>query len=97
MKMSQGLRSRTRKKFKRKAGERGLSPITRALQKFEEGEQACIYIDSSIHKGQPHHRFHGKIGKIIGMQGNSYKVNVRAGKKIKTLIVAPCHLRKVKK
>lgn len=95
--MSQGLKSRTRKKFTRKARERGLSPITKSLQKFEKGEQACIYIDPSIQKGQPHHRFHGLIGRVVGTQGNAYLVDVRVGNKIKHAIANPCHLRKVKK
>ncbi len=94
MRMSQGLKSRTRKKFKRKARERGLSPITRTLQKFETNEQACVYIDSSIQKGQPHHRFHGLIGRVVGTQGNAYLLDVRTGKMTKRIIVAACHLRK---
>jgi large subunit ribosomal protein L21e len=95
VKRSKGIRSKTRKKLRRNPRDRGLSPITRTLQVFEIGEQANIIIDPSIHRGQPHPRFHGLTGKIIGTQGGSYLLNVKVGKKVKELIIRPEHLRKI--
>lgn len=95
VKRSKGLRSKTRKKLRRNPRDRGLSPITRSLQEFEVGERANIVIDPSIHKGQPHPRFHGLTGQIIGIQGGSYVINVKVGHKIKELIIRPEHLRKI--
>jgi large subunit ribosomal protein L21e len=91
---SKGIRVNTRKKFRRRPRDRGLSPITRALQDFEIGEKANIVIDPSIHGGQPHHRFHGLTGEVVGKQGNSFLVKVKDGGKQKTLIIRPEHLRK---
>ena len=71
-----------------------MAPITRTLQKFEEGAKASIVIDPSVHGGQPHNRFQGHTGTIMGSQGNSYKVQIFDGKKEKILIVSPDHLRK---
>jgi large subunit ribosomal protein L21e len=65
------------------------------MQQFEEGDPVNIVIDSSIHKGMPHIRFHGHTGKIEGKQGNSYCVGIHDGKKHKTLIIRPEHLRRV--
>jgi large subunit ribosomal protein L21e len=96
VKRSRGFRSKTRKKLSKHPRERGLSPITRVLQVFEEGEQVNIVIDSSSHKGQPHPRFHGLSGKIVGTQGEAYMLNVRVGKMEKKLLVRPEHLRKIK-
>ena len=96
VKRSRGLRNKTRYKLKRKFGERGLSPITRSLQKFQEGDKANIVIDPSIHKGQPHPRFHGLTGTVVGLQGKAYLVSIRDGKKAKTLIIRPEHLKKAK-
>ena len=96
MKMSHGSRARSRKKMRKKVRERGMAPIRRYLAKFEVGEKASIVIDPSVHHGFPHHRFHGYTGEIVGMQGHAYKVRIRDGKKYKTLIVHPVHLRKVK-
>ncbi|MCJ2513270.1 MAG: 50S ribosomal protein L21e [Candidatus Thermoplasmatota archaeon] len=96
VKRSKGLRSKSRHILRKKPRDRGVIPITRALQQFEEGDYVNIVIDSSIHKGMPHIRFHGQTGKIEGKQGNSYIVGITDGKKNKSLIIKPEHLRRVK-
>jgi large subunit ribosomal protein L21e len=96
VKASKGPRRRTRKKLQRHAGERGLSPITRALQTYEVGEKANIVIDPSVHKGQPHHRYHGHTGTVVGVRGRAYLLEVRTGGKRRTLIVRPEHLRRTR-
>ena len=93
---SRGPRVSTRYKLQKKPRERGLSPITRSLQQFNVGEKASIVIDPSYHKGQPHPRFHGLTGIITGKQGNTYKLDVKVGSKIKTLLVRSEHLKKIK-
>jgi large subunit ribosomal protein L21e len=95
VKRSRGLRSKSRHILRKKPRDRGLISITRALQKFDEGERVNIVINPSIHKGMPHIRFHGKTGKIKGKQGNSYIVGLTDGKKNKNLIIKPEHLRRV--
>ena len=95
VKRSKGFRSKTRKKLSKHPRQHGLSPITKTLQEFNEGEKANIVIDSSIHKGQPHPRFHGLTGTVVGTQGQSYLVTVTVGNKEKELIIRPEHLRKI--
>ena len=95
VKRSKGIRSKSRNILKKKPRDRGLSSITRALQQFEEGDSVDIVIDSSVHKGMPHIRFHGYTGKVEGMQGDSYLVGIEVGKKHKTLIIRSDHLRRV--
>ena len=95
VKRSKGIRSKSRKILRKKPRNRGLSSITRAMQQFEEGDSVNIVIDSSVHKGMPHIRFHGNTGKVEGMQGESYLVGINNGKKHKTLIIRPEHLRRV--
>ncbi len=92
---SKGLREHTRQKFRKRPRERGLSPITRALQVFQEGDRAAIVIDSGLHKGQPNKRFHGYTGTVVGQQGRSYVLAVRQGGLYKKVIAAPEHLRKL--
>ena len=92
---SRGLRSKSRHILRKNPRNRGLKSITRALQNFEKGEYVNIIIDSSIHKGMPHVRFHGKTGKIEGKQGDAYLVGINDGKKHKILIIKPEHLRRV--
>ncbi len=96
VKRSKGFRSKTRKKLSKRVRERGLTPITRILQEFAEGEKANIVIDSSLLKGQPHPRFHGLTGTVLGMQGQAYLISVKVGKKVKELIIRPEHLRKIR-
>jgi large subunit ribosomal protein L21e len=95
VKRSRGLRSKSRHILRKKPRHRGLNSITSALQHFEEGEYVSIVIDPAVHSGMPHIRFQGHTGKIEGKQGGSYVVGVTVGKKQKSLVVRPEHLRKV--
>ena len=96
MQASRGTRTKTRNLLKKKARARGLSPITKGLQTFEEGEKVNIIIDPSVHKGMPFSRFHGLTGVIIGERGSAYEVRVKDGDKVKTVIARPEHLVKNK-
>jgi large subunit ribosomal protein L21e len=96
VKASKGYRRRTRSVMQKRARDRGLSPITRMFQSFEVGEKANVNIDPSIHKGQPHVRFQGRTGTVVGMQGRAYLLDVRMGGKMKQILVKPAHLRKAK-
>ena len=95
MKKSKGYRSRTRKLLKKHVRERGLPPLSRILRVYEPGEKVSIVIDPSIHKGQPHKRFHGKIGTVVGKRGRAYVVSVKLGNSVRTLISRPEHLRPI--
>ncbi len=95
MRRSKGTRQGTRNILRKKPRDRGLIPITRALQQFEEGEKARIILEPSVHKGQPHRRFQGKTGVVVGMQGEAFKVKVFDGNMEKTVLARPEHLRKV--
>jgi len=96
VKASKGYRRRTRSVMQKRARDRGLSPITKMFQSFEVGEKVNVNIDPSIHKGQPHVRFHGHTGTVVGMQGRSYMLDVRMGDMMKKIIVRPEHLTKSK-
>ena len=94
VKASKGGRRRTRNVMQKRARDRGLSPITRAFQEFEVGDKASVSLDPSIHKGQPHVRFHGRTGTVVGRQGDAFVLDVRDGGKMKQIIVRPEHLKK---
>ena len=81
MARSHGERKNTRKKLSKRKRERGLSPISRAIQSFASGEQVHIRIDPSVHKGMPNHRFHGMTGTVKGERGRAYIVEVSDGKR----------------
>ncbi|RZN71177.1 MAG: 50S ribosomal protein L21e [Candidatus Methanolliviera hydrocarbonicum] len=94
MAKSHGFKRKTRKKLRKSVREKGLSPITRAIQEFDEGDRVYIKIDPSVHKGMPHPRFHGMNGKIIERRGRAYLLEVKDGNKKKTLIARPQHLKR---
>jgi large subunit ribosomal protein L21e len=95
MPRSHGERKNTRNKLSKKKRERGLSPISRAIQSFASGEQVHICIDPSVHKGMPHHRFHGMTGTVKGERGRAYIVEISDSKKHrkKELFIRAEHLR----
>ena len=90
---TKGSRNKTRKKLTKHI--RDKETITSHLKTFEEGEKVNIKIDSSIHKGIPHPKFHGKSGTVRGKRGKSYLVEVKDLNKKKELHVYPSHLPKV--
>ncbi len=95
VKRSKGIRSKSRHILRKKPRDKGLKSITKAFQEFVKGENVNIVINPAIHRGMPSLRFHGYTGKIEGKQGNSYLVGINDGKKHKTLVVKPDHLRRV--
>ena len=92
MKRSKGYRSRTRSLLRKRPRERGKIGLSRMLRVFQNGEKVTIMIESSVHKGMPHRRYHGRVGIIQGRRGRSYLVNVEMGKQTKQIIARPEHL-----
>jgi len=92
MPKSHGERRKTRSKLTKSVRARGLSPISRAVQEFEIGQMVHVKIDSSIHKGMPNPKFHGKTGKVNSTRGRAYLVEVRDGNAMKEIIALPQHL-----
>ncbi len=92
---SKGKRTKTRQKFRKNIRERGKLSIDKIIQDFEVGSKATIKIESSVHRGQPDAKFHGKTGDIIGKQGKAFVLKVKDGDKYKKVISRPEHLEKV--
>ena len=93
MQRSRGYRSKTRHKLQLTKRPGRSNPITKKIQKFEKDDLVHIIIDPTVQKGQPHPRFHGKTGKVIGTKGKAYLVALKEGNKAKELIVRPDHLK----
>lgn len=93
VKRSHGLKVATRRMLTKSPRERGLAPLGKLLHMYNEGDRVDIIIDPSIPGGQPHRRFHGRVGVIQRRRGHAYEVETTLGKKRKLLIVRPEHLR----
>ncbi len=92
-KKAKGIRKKTRSKFKRK---KTRLTIQTMLQTYPAGTHVHISIDSSVHSGLPHHRFHGLTGKVVGSRGRVMLVSVMHGNAHKHLTVHPAHLHPIK-
>jgi len=92
MRKSRGYRAGTRRLLKKEPRERGKIRISKLLYEYQPGSRVVIMIDSSIAKGMPHKRYHGKVGTIIDKRGRSFIVSVTQGEATKEIIVRPEHL-----
>lgn len=94
MKRSRGFKSKTRHKLSKKVREKGVLRLSNMLQKLSLGDRAYIVLDPSLQKGQPHPRFHGKIGTVVEKRGHSYVLEIMDGNAKKRVISGPAHLHK---
>jgi large subunit ribosomal protein L21e len=92
MAKTHGTRRKSRYKLKKTVREKGLSPISRAIQEFAQGDLVNIDLDPSIQNGMPHPKFHGRTGRVMGQRGRAYIVEVRDGGLMKEVIILPEHL-----
>jgi large subunit ribosomal protein L21e len=92
LRKSKGYRSKTRRLLRKSPRERGKMRLSKLLHEYQPGNSVVIKIDPSVQKGMPHRRYHGKVGKVVGMRGKSYIVSVTQGDAVKEIIVRPEHL-----
>jgi large subunit ribosomal protein L21e len=66
--------------------------LSKLLYEYQPGSQVVVKIDSSVQKGMPHRRYHGRVGTVINKRGRSYVVSVSQGDAVREIIVRPEHL-----
>jgi large subunit ribosomal protein L21e len=92
MRKSKGYRAGTRRLLRKKPREHGKIRVSKLLYEYQSGSRIVIKIDSSVQKGMPHKRYHGKIGTVVNKRGRSYVVSVPQGDAVKEIVVRPEHL-----
>jgi large subunit ribosomal protein L21e len=92
MRGSKGFRSGARHILRKEPRDHGKIKLTKLLHEYQPGNRVVVKIDSSVQKGMPHRRFHGKVGTVTEKRGRSYVVSVSQGDAIKEIIVRPEHL-----
>lgn len=97
MRKSKGYRVKTRRLLRKKPRERGKLQLSKLLHEYQNGNSVTLKIDSSVQKGMPHRRYHGRVGTIVGKRGRSYVVSVTQGNAVKEIIVRPEHLEPCKR
>ncbi|MHA2029750.1 MAG: 50S ribosomal protein L21e [Candidatus Kariarchaeaceae archaeon] len=90
---SKGYNNRTRQLFRKQARSRGLKSLRYLLEPLKVGETVDILLNSSIQKGRPHRRYNGTSGIIVEQRGQSFVISLKAGRKAKSIIARPEHLR----
>ena len=63
------------------------------LNEYHEGDKALVIIDPRQHKSLPHRRYHGKVGTITKLGKRSIILDIKLGKKTKTLITRSDHIK----
>lgn len=90
-----GFRRKTRKIFRKNIRSKGKISIVKFLKKFDDNDRVVLKAEPSYQKGMYFPRFHGKIGIVVGKQGDCYKVKIKDGKSDKVQLVHPIHLKKI--
>ncbi len=90
-----GFRRKTRHKLKKNYRRRGKISLSKYFQKFNTGDKVVLSAEPAVQKGMYFPRFHGMMGVIKANAGGCYQVSIKDGKKEKTLIVHPVHLKGV--
>ncbi len=86
---SHGFRHKSRSILTKKYP-RGVSFL---LYEYKVGERALVKIDSRQHKAMPHRRYHGKVGTIREVGRRTLILDIKLGKKMKTLITRLDHVK----
>lgn len=90
-----GSRRKTRHKLRKSPRTKGKISIRSYLREFKVGANVSLSAESAVQKGMYMPRFHGRTAKVIGTQGDCYKVSIVDGSVKKTFIVHPVHLKGV--
>ncbi len=90
-----GFRRKSRHRLVKHYKRRGKISTTNFLQEFTAGDNVALVAEPAYQKGMYQPRFHGKSGRVLGMQGHCYTVCVTDGHKDKTFIVHPVHLKRL--
>lgn len=80
--------------YTRKLKSKGKIGMTGIFKDFNANDKVVIDLKPGF-SGMPHPRYRGKHATVLKKQGNAYIVEIKDGKKIKTLISYPVHLKKV--
>lgn len=88
-----GFRTKTRRKFRKNPRTKGLPGLSKFMIEYKVGDYVDIIADPSFAQaGMPHRRFHGKTGKIIGLRGQCFEIEVRIGNAQKMIITGKEHI-----
>jgi len=74
---------------------RGKISFSKYFQTFNDGDSVSIIREPALNTNFPK-RLQGRTGKISGKRGKAYIVLMNDQSKLKTFLVEPAHLKKIK-
>ena len=80
----------------KKVRTRGKIRLSSYFKKFKEKDKVAIVKEQGVRAAFPQ-RIVGKSGKVAGSRGRFLEVEIVDGKKKKTFIIHPVHLKKLKR
>jgi large subunit ribosomal protein L21e len=75
---------------------RGKFSISQFFQKLKNGENVAVVVERTLATSFPK-RIQGRVGVVKEKRGRSYVVEIKDGNKLKEFIIAPIHLKKIKR
>lgn len=90
-------RRKARNRLKKTIRTRGKVSLTKYFAKFDVGEGVILNAEPSVLRGMYAMRFHGRMCKVTGRQGECCVLQMKDGSKLKKLIVHPVHLKRASK
>jgi len=79
----------------KKIRKKGKIQLKRYFKNFEEGERVAVVSERTVKSAFPR-RIIGKTGVVSGSRGKFKEIKIQEGGKIKTFIIHPIHLNKIK-
>lgn len=79
----------------RRIREKGKAKLSQYFKKMDAGESVAVVPDCGFRAAFPK-RIKGKTGKVKSMRGTHCMVELKDGNKMKSFIIHPVHLKKVK-
>ena len=92
VKKAHGKHRRTREKLRKSTR----TTVNQYLRSFKIGDLVAIKIESASKKSMPFRRFQGLTGKVVGLRGRSYFVEINDSGKPKKVLTKPEHLKVIK-
>ncbi len=96
MKRKGTYRRKTRKLMKKNFRNKGKIKLRDFFAEYKVGDKVVLKAEPAYQKGIFHLRFFGKAGSVKNKRGNCYEVQIKDGSILKTVIVHPVHLKRLK-
>jgi len=74
---------------------KGKLQLSKYFQEFKEGESVAVVKEQSLNSNFPK-RLQGRTGVVAGKRGKAFIIKINDQCKLKTFLIEPIHLKKIK-